>query len=53
MITPTALTAGTVLQTSGGSGGGISMGLILLLGVAAIIVIALVWMLTKQSAGSD
>lgn len=51
MITPSALNAGTVLQTSGG--GGISMGLILLLGVAAIIVIGLVWLLTKQSKGGS
>ena len=53
MITSTALNAGTVLQTSGGSGGGISMGLLLVIGVAAIILIALVWMLTNKGSSSD
>lgn len=51
MITPSTLTAGTVLQTS--TSGGISMGLLLVIGVAAIILIALVWMLTNKGSSSD
>jgi|GEM_PF-4377933 len=51
MITPTAFEAGTVLQTSGGSG--ISMEVILLIGIAAVVVIALIWMLTQQGSGAD
>lgn len=52
MITPNAFEAGTVLQTSGG-GSGISMEVILLVGIAAVVVIALIWMLTQQGAKSS
>lgn len=53
MITSAANNAGTVLQTTtSGSGSGISMELILLIGIAAVVVIALIWMLTRKS-GTD
>lgn len=51
MITPSAVETGTVLQTSGGSG--ISMEVILLIGIAAVVVLALIWMLTQQGQSSD
>lgn len=50
-ITRTAFETATVLQTSGG--GGVSMDLILLIGIAAVIVIALVWMLTQGTSSAD
>lgn len=52
MITPPALKAATVLQTSGG-GSGIPMEIILVIGIAAIVILALIWMLTQQGQSSD
>ena len=54
MITPTALDAGTVLQTTtSGGGSGISMEIVLLIGIAAVVVLALIWLFTQQGKGSD
>jgi len=54
MITETAFNAGTVLQTTTSSGGtGISWEIILLIGIAAVVVLALIWMFTQQGQGSD
>ena len=52
MITPTVRKASTVLQSSDG-GSGISMEIVLLIGIAAVILIALVWMLTQKGQGAD
>lgn len=49
MITNVLQTAGTVLQTSGG----ISIDLLLLVGIAAAIVIVLAWMFTQGGSSSD
>lgn len=54
MITPTTLRMGSALQTSpSGSSGGVSLELVLLLGVAAVVVIALAWMLAQSGSSSD
>ncbi len=50
MITPAALQTGSVLQSSGG---GISLEVILLVGLAAVVVLALAWMLTSGGSSSD
>lgn len=49
-ITNTAIDAGTVLQTSGGFD--ISLDLILLIGIAAAVVLVLIWLFT-QNQGAD
>lgn len=49
MITETAFEPSTTLQTSGG---GVSLELVLLIGLAAIVVIAVAWLLTSGT-GSD
>lgn len=49
MITESALGTSTVMQTSGG---GISLEVVLVVGLAAIVVLALAWMLTSGS-GTD
>lgn len=50
MITSLAARTGTVLQTSGS---GISWNLIILLGIAAVAIIAVAWLLTSNSGGTS